>query len=123
MNCDNLFTAYAISGLVKARYWRLPITVLYSVGFVTGVPDCKDNFGVVAIGDVTGLASAMFTRVRRSVMYFLYIRCMPCGVLVTSIPRKYSKLVGSLRENRWDKAAMKSATRASLLPVTIISST
>lgn len=74
MNCDNLFTAKEISGLVKARYCKLPTTLLYSVGSCNRAPECIDSFGDVAIGVVTGLAPIILVLSRRSKMYHLWQR-------------------------------------------------
>lgn len=74
MNWESWLTAYEMSSLVNARYWRLPITIRYSVGEPRAFPVSRVSLGVGAIGVVMGLASSMFNLDKRSVMYFFYMR-------------------------------------------------
>lgn len=123
MKCDKRFTGYTISGLVKAKYCKLPMTCLYYVGSQRGLPELREILGIMVIGDVTGLASDILVRRKRSWIYLRCIRGRPRVVRVASIPRKYPSSVGSFSENCWDNTQMNWSTSLQLLHVTIISST
>ena len=84
---QTLFTACAISGLVKVKYWRDPISCLYRVGSIS----CSSE-GVMmdlrAMGVLIWVHSIIFVCSRRYLVYFVWEKNNLLGRYLTSNPKK-----------------------------------
>lgn len=88
MYWHTLFTSNEISGLVKAKYCKLPKTLRYNETSKKGGEFVGSSWKAVDMGVETPFDLSILRCVRRSLMSLVWPRRNPCSFLVTSIPRK-----------------------------------
>lgn len=106
-----------MSGWVKAKYCKLPTTLLYKWGFSNVVPSNVVSLRDEYIGVETGLALCMLVQWSNSEIYFDWHKYRPWWFMKIWMPRK------SLIGNDMPRVDIKSEINLELDLVTIMSST